>query len=116
MQQAVVSDNEDAYQEELVRLEEQLNAIPDDYQKEIVYAHYFNSSSDFFILSWDRDNDLLYCYSIINGRFECGNMRDQYLSDLASGHAGIQLDLHWKKKSIAQALHNRYSTYFPKPK
>lgn len=113
-QQLEVSDNLEEYQDKLTRIEEQLNAIPDDYNSEMVYARYFNGHCDFFVLSWDRENDLLFCYSIINGLYECGNKRDQYITDLASGHANIEFDLYWKPKPLTQALHDRYPTFFPK--
>lgn len=115
LQQLTVCEKEDIFVEELKRLDEQLNALPDDYNSETVYAHYYNRNCDFFVLSWDRENDLLYCFSIINGSCECANKGDQYLTDISSGHANIELDLYWNPKPLSHSLYQRYPEYFPKP-
>lgn len=116
MQQMVVSDNKEAFRDELYHLEEQLHSIPDYYQSTTVYAHYFLGASDWYVLSWDRENNLLYCYTILNGDVQCADLGDQFLSDLASGYGGIELDFYWEKKPLAEVLYEKYPDYYPEPK
>ncbi|WP_163318780.1 hypothetical protein [Dysgonomonas sp. 520] len=114
-QQDIISENEDAYRSELDDLEEQIHLIPDKEQSTTVHAHFFYAGCDWFILSWNRDDDILYCYAILNCDVEMSELGYTLLSDLKE-HGRIELDFYWEKKSLAQAKYDKYPEYFPEPK
>ncbi len=111
------------------RLDSEIQQIPSDYQcpseLEIkqkgsrfdtltVYAHFFTSSIDWYILSWDRENDILNNYMVGYGENYMNSLGDAFLTDLTT-HPQVQMDFYWKRKSLAQALYEKYPDDFPKP-
>lgn len=114
MQQEIVRDSPE-FQSELLHLEEQLHLIPDCEQGTTVHAHFFYAGCDWFVLSWDRENDLLFCYAILNRDVEMSELGYTLLSDLVDD-GRIELDFYWDKKSLGQAKFDKYPEYFPKPK
>lgn len=113
------------------RLENEIKAIPKDtrtadkaYEKAkknskanymdfyTVYAHFFYSGSDWYVLSWDGD-EILFCYVILNGDTQMSEMGDVALSELHENK--IELDFFWEVKSLSEALYNAYPGEFPKP-
>ena len=113
VQQQIVKDN-DAFKDTLIRLNEEIEAIPDRYQAHVVYAHFFYAGCDWFVLSWDRENEIVFCYVILNGDVEMSELDDVWLPDLIN-YPRIELNFYWDKKSLAQAKYDKYPDYFPEP-
>ena len=104
-----------AFEEIIQQLDSEIEMIPDQPQAEIVYAHFFYGGCDWFVLSWDREEDIVFCYVILNGDSEMSELGDVLLSDLVD-HGRIELDFYWDKKSLAQAKYDADPDYFPEPK
>jgi hypothetical protein len=113
MQRQIVRDSEE-FAGELRRLNEEIEAIPDRYQAEIVYAHFFYARCDWFVLSWDRENEIIFCYVILNGDVEMSELGDVWLPDLVND-GRIELDFYWEKTTLARAKYDKYLDYFPAP-
>lgn len=113
MQQRIVKDSEE-FTEVLNRLNEEIEAIPVAYQSKTVYAHFFYAGCDWFVLSWDRENDILFCYVILNRDVEMSELGDVWLPDLVND-GRIELDFYWQAKSLDQAKYDSYPDYFSKP-
>lgn len=115
MQQRIVANSEE-FAEIVEQLENELQQIPEYYDEtETVFAHFFFRDCDWFVLNWDRENELIFCYAIINGDLEMSELGDAYLPELLNSQIPIELDFHWEKKSLAQAKYKKYPNYFPKP-
>jgi hypothetical protein len=112
IQQQIVSGSNE-FNETIDRLEKELEEIPDDYRSETVHAHFFYGRCDWFVLSWDRENEIIFCYVILNGDVEMSELGDVWLPELADS-SRIELDFYWEKKSLAQAKHEKYPDYFSK--
>jgi hypothetical protein len=113
IQQQIVQKSKE-FEGEIKRIEKELEEIPADYQSKTVYAHFFYAGCDWFVLSWDRENELVFCYVILNGDVEMSESGDVYLSDLVND-SRIELDFYWEKTSLAQAKYDKYPDYFPQP-
>ena len=113
MQQQIVSGSNE-YSETIERLDKELEAIPQKEQSETVYAHFFYGGCDWFVLSWDRINEVIFCYVILNGDVEMSELGDVWLPELRNSNR-IELDFYWDRKSLAQAKYEKYPDYFPKP-
>lgn len=79
-----------------------------------VYAHFFYACCDWFILDWDRENGILYCYAILNGDIQMSELGTVFLSELRE-HKKIELDFYWDRCSLAEALYDKYPGDFPEP-
>lgn len=130
-QQAVVSgpDYYGEYKEIIDRLDRETGEIPGEEQSFtegqisekgslkdclMVYAHFFYGGCDWFILDWDRSSGILFCYAILNGDTRMSELGTTFLSDLR-GDGRIELDFHWSRCSLAEALHDKYPGDFPEP-
>lgn len=113
LQQKTVRRSEE-FVEIIERLEKELEEIPEDCHDKTVYAHFFYGTCDWFVLSWDRENELVFCYTVLNGDVEMSELGDVYLPEL-TGSPFVELDFHWEKTSLEEAKYNRYPEYFPKP-
>lgn len=113
VQRRIVSGSEE-FEETIGRLEKELEEIPDDYRSETVYAHFFFAGCDWFVLSWDRETELVFCYVILNGDVQMSEPGDVRLPDLVND-GRIELDFYWEKKTLAQAKYDKYPDYFPEP-
>ncbi|MBF0578191.1 hypothetical protein [Dysgonomonas sp. GY617] len=126
-QQAIVKDPESFkdFEPTINRLEIEIKEIPNSPQKTtgsngsvydhlIVYAHFFYAGCDWFILDWDRENDILYGYAILHSDIEMSELGTTYLSDITD-HGRVELDFYWNKCSLAKALYERYPDYFAEP-
>ena len=113
IQQRIISGSGE-FKEVIERLDKEMEEIPDKYQSETVYAHFFYGGCDWFVLSWDRENEIIFCYVILNGDVEMSELGDVWLLELVNNFR-IELDFYWDKKSLAQAKYEKYPDYFPKP-
>jgi len=113
VQQQIVSGSKE-FEKVIERLEKELEKIPNDYQSETVYAHFFYGRCDWFVLNWDREDEIIFCYVILNGDVEMSELGDVWLLELVNS-SRIELDFYWEKKSLAQAKYEKYPDYFPKP-
>lgn len=131
-QQAIVSDPDynAGYKEVIERLDMEIGEIPQQEQSFtgvqirekgslkdclMVYAHFFYGGCDWFILDWDRQDGILFCYAILNGDTQMSELGSAFLSDL-TGDGRIELDFHWSRCSLAEALHDKYPGDFPAPR
>ena len=80
----------------------------------LVYAHFFYAGCDWFILDWDREEGILFCYAILNGDTQMSELGSIFLSDLTAD-GRIELDFYWDRCSLAGALYDKYSGDFPEP-
>lgn len=113
VQRRIVSGSKE-FEETIERLEKELEGIPADSRTETVYAHFFYGGSDWYVLSWDREAESVFCYVILNGDVEMSESGDVWLPDLIED-GRIELDFYWDKKSLAQAKYEKYPEYFPEP-
>ena len=130
-QQAILSDPDyyKEYREIIDRLDGEIEEIPRQeqfftegqlsgkgslYDCLMVYAHFFYAGCDWFILDWSREEDILFCYAILNGDTQMSELGSAFLSDL-TGHGRIELDFHWIRCSLAEALYDKYPGDFPEP-
>jgi DNA primase large subunit len=112
VQQQIVSGSSE-FEDVIKRLDKELEEIPQKEQSETVYTHFFYAGCDWFVLSWDRINEVVFCYVILNGDVEMSELGDVWLPELRND-SRIELDFHWDKKSLAQAKYEKYPDYFPK--
>ncbi len=110
-----------AHIETVISLEKQLSEIPELYFNDgkpkadvIVHAHYFHAASDWFITEMNLKEDRFYGYTILNGDSQMSEYGYMSISEFRNSKK-IELDFHWSKKSLAEALHDADSDYFPKP-
>jgi len=113
MQQRIITGSNE-FEEVIERLDKELEEIPANYQSKTVYAHFFYGGCDWFVLSWDRENEIIFCYVILGGDAEMSELGDVWLFELINSPC-IELDFYWEKKSLAQAKYEKYPDYFPKP-
>jgi hypothetical protein len=129
-QQEIIIGSEEHF-EIVKRLEAEIKAIPKDnreaekaYQKAkkgnnvnikdfyTAYAHFFHGGSDWYVLSWDKD-EILDCYVVLNGDTQMSEMGDVALSELHDNR--VELDFFWEVKPLSEALYAAYPDEFPKP-
>ncbi|MDR1504562.1 MAG: hypothetical protein LBT43_19110 [Prevotella sp.] len=113
-QRLIVSENPDTFRDVIERLNNEIEMIPDYYQSTTVYAHYFFGRTDIFVLNWDRDTDILFCYVILNGDAEMSELGDMSLCEI-TGIPFFEMDFYWDKVSLAQAKYDKYPGYFSEP-
>ncbi len=104
------------------KLEKELAAIPKMYSQDgknndetVVYAHYFHGQSDWFITEQNTKEDLYYGYTILNGDSQMSEPGSLSISEFVK-NGKVELDFHWGKKSLAEALYKADPDYFPAPK
>ena len=113
VQQQIISGSNE-FEEVIERLDKELEEIPEEFQSKTVYAHFFYGGCDWFVLSWDRENEIIFCYVILGGDAEMSELDDVWLFEIINSPC-IELDFYWEKKSLAQAKYEKYPDYFPKP-
>ena len=124
-QQAIVKEHYNQYKSIVERLDKEIQSIPNIPQQPLhnqgglhdrylVYAHFFFGSYDWYILDWDRENDILFGYAILAGDAEMSELGIVALSELTH-YPLVELDFYWSKCTLAEALHNRYPSYFAEP-
>lgn len=112
-QQRIVASS-DEFKEVIERLDREINQIPNRNEKNIVYAHFFYAGCDWFIKEWDREENLLFGYAILNQDLEMSEYGYIELSDLVED-GRVELDFYWEPCSMEKALYDKYPSYFPKP-
>jgi hypothetical protein len=117
-QQVVKSWNDELKHNVLGPLNAQLQAMPKaaksgTIDRQIVYAHYFYGSSDWFIVERDGEH-YLYGYVILNGDSVMSEIGGIGLRELTE-HGGIELDFYWTPKYLAEAKYEADSNFFRKP-
>ena len=124
-QQTIVKEHHKEYKSIVERLDKEIQSIPDtpqqplhnqgaSHDRYLVYAHFFFGGYDWFVLDWDRENDILFGYAIINGDVEMSELGTTLLSDLIH-YPLVELDFYWNKCTLAEALHDKYPSYFSEP-
>jgi hypothetical protein len=107
------------YADSLQELEEQLQALPRIYgqqdrptEQQIVYAHYFHGSTDWYITEWDGAGEF-FGYTILNG--DTANAELGYISvkelltyrNPGLYNMGVDLDFHWKTRTLGEVMLER---------
>ena len=119
-QQLVMQEPE--YKEVLQRLELEAKDIPkwgrtakQTMDEMEVHLHYFFGGSDWYILEWDRKNNLFFGYVILNGDVMMSELGSISVNELINTPP-VELDFYWDKKPLAEVLYRKDPDYFPKPK
>lgn len=105
----------------LKELEADLNKIPsysdfinaENSRNEMVYAHYFYSGSDWFVMA--KSGEYLNVYAILNGDAEMSEMGFEAIESFVE-NGKVELDFYWTPKTLAEALYSVDSEYFENPK
>ncbi len=117
-QQVIKAWNDELKHNVLGPLNAQLQAMPKaaasgTIDRQIVYAHYFYGSSDWFIT--ERNGEpYLYGYVILNGDSVMSEIGGIGLRELTE-HGGIELDFYWTPKYLAEAKYQTDSDFFREP-
>jgi len=104
--------------ETIAKLEQQLATIPrkpqgTDAQESIVYAHYFLGDSHWWILDYIKQDDMFFCYAVLNGDFQMAEVGYTALSELKTNaisiagtriKKGVELDFYWNPKTLKEVL------------
>jgi ddrB-like ParB superfamily domain len=85
-------------------VEKMLSKIPSlrNNKEQIVYAHYFYGQSDWFILEYDKEEDLFFGFTILNGDSINAELGYSSIEELQSSPR-IELDFYWEVKPLSQA-------------
>ena len=107
MGEACRGEEGDWFRQRLIDLQREIERMPATYEQDgkgdsaIAALHYFNAGSDWYILEKDVDGGIqqAFGYAILNGDFE--NAELGYISiDELVAH-GVELDLHFKPRTLA---------------
>jgi len=119
-QQLVFHDPE--HREVIKRLEQEAKEVPEwgstaeqTKDKMIVYLHYFYGGSDWYILEWDRENNLFFGYVILNVDVMMSEFGTISIDELVNTPP-VELDFYWNKEQLAKILYRKDPDYFPVPK
>ena len=80
----------------------------------VVYLHYFNPSSDWYITELDKKDKIAFGYVVLNGDVqmsEFGYISLDELNDMSGVRNKMlmpELDYYWSPKTLNQAFQNRY--------
>ena len=113
---------EPEYEEVLQRLEQEAKDVPkwgstakQTMDELTVHLHYFYGGSDWYILEWDRANNLFFGYVILNGDVMMSELGSISVDELVNTPP-IELDFYWDKAPLAEVLYRKDPDYFPEPK
>ena len=107
MGEACRGEEGDWFRQRLIDLQREIERIPATYEQDgkgdsaIAALHYFNAGSDWYILEKDVDGGIqqAFGYAILNGDFE--NAVLGYISIAELVAHGVELDLHFKPRTLA---------------
>ena len=88
-------------------LEKQLAAIPRKAQdksgkEQIVHAHYFYGSSDWFILDYDKSRNAFFSFGILNGDDQMAEFVYTSVDEITE-NGKVELDFYWRTKPLQEA-------------
>jgi hypothetical protein len=103
-QQKVVKEFGEEREDILNGVEIMLSKIPSlrNNKEQIVYAHYFYGQSDWFILEYDKEGDLFFGFTILNGDSINAELGYSSIEELQNS-SRIELDFYWTVKPLSQA-------------
>lgn len=118
-------DSYEEFQDVIDRLEQEISAIPENPQEPLhdkgsihdrykVFAHFFYGGCDWFILDWDRERNVVYCYAILNEDTQMSEFGYTYLPEITED-GRVELDFYWTPCTLAEALYHKYPDEFAKP-
>jgi hypothetical protein len=99
-------------------LEERAREIPPLYAQEklgddaIVYLHYFVGGSDWYITEWTDDD--FFGFAVLNQDYQNAELGYVSKTELTSG--SVELDFHWKKRTLKEAKQKFEEREVPKEK
>ena len=107
MGEACRGEEGDWFRQRLIDLQREIERMPATYEQDgkgdsaIAALHYFNAGSDWYILEKDVDGGIqqAFGYAILNGDFE--NAELGYISIAELVAHGVELDLHFKPRTLA---------------
>jgi len=91
-----------------------LNSQNEKGKNAVVYLHYFNPSSDWYITELDKKDKMAFGYVVLNGDVqmsEFGYISLDELNDMSGVRNKMlmpELDYYWSPKTLNQAFQNRY--------
>lgn len=77
-----------------------------------VFAHYFTGGSDWWILEWDRENNLFFGYVCLNGDTQNAELGDISVDEIINLKR-IELDFYWNEAPLSEVKHKKYPEDFP---
>jgi hypothetical protein len=107
MGEACRGEEGDWFRQRLIDLQREIERMPATFEQDgkgdnaIAALHYFNACSDWYILEKDVDGGIqqAFGYAILNGDFE--NAELGYISIAELVAHGVELDLHFKPRTLA---------------
>jgi hypothetical protein len=117
-QYAVTIEHIEAFEEALIRLEEQLKKCPklgetDGMKEHPAIFHYFCGATDMYICEFDGE-DTLFGFTILNGDLQNAEWGYTSLSEITAIPV-INIDYHFEEQSIEAARYLQYPCHFKKP-
>eukprot|EP00903_Cladosiphon_okamuranus_P000231 g231.t1 len=105
------SENPEAYAKTVLDpLQKQVESIPKLYATEsvplnekIIYAHFFQGSSDWYIAEYDPKENMAFGYTILNGDTEMAEWGYISIAELSSVKI-IELDFYWQPQPFAEVV------------
>jgi hypothetical protein len=117
-QYAVTVEHIEAFEEALIRLEEQLKKCPklratDGMKEHPAVFPYFCGATDMYICEYDGE-DTLFGFTILNGDLFNSEWGYSSLSEITAIPI-MNIDYHFEEQSIEAALYRQYPKHFRKP-
>lgn len=117
MGDATRGDDGQYFKNKFVELAGVIDSMPKTYEtdgmgdKAVVYLHYFKGSSAWYITEKDVDNDgegqiQAYGYAVLNGDLQ--SAENGYINIAELTRYGVEMDLHWTPKPLAQVKKDLY--------
>jgi hypothetical protein len=109
----------DAYSDVLEKLKDQLTKCPklhetDGMKEHPAIFHYFCGKTDIYICEYDKDDDIMFGFSILNGDFYNSEWGYINIADIIKISL-MNIDYYFEEQSIEAALCKKYPDYFDKP-
>jgi hypothetical protein len=117
-QYAVTVEHIEAFEEALIRLEEQLKKCPklgatDGMKEHPAIFHYFCGATDMYVSEFDGE-DTFFGFTILNGDLDNAEWGYTSLSEI-TGIPVMNIDYHFEEQSIEAARYLQYPHHFSKP-
>jgi hypothetical protein len=115
-QQKTVQESIGSFQDVIARLESQIDSLPkpratEDVSKDdkTAYLHYFQGSSDWYILESIDEYDTAFSFVILNGDLQMAELGSSYIPEIVGSE--VELDFHWTPTTIGDIIKEKT----PKP-
>lgn len=106
---ALRSEEKEYFEDMILSLTQRLKTIPMTYQQDglgdeaIVYLHYFNDGSDWFITEKDQEEDQYQAFGFVSLGCCPDGAEAGYISIEELKNLNVELDLHWEERTLREA-------------